>query len=128
MLFLPRCVVIAVMVQQIMERAKEIEDLLAEVLEKERLKKEEEAERLKEEERELAELERPTVTQSLPDTLSSPQVTSPSLEDYDTIDDQVEDEVDKRFGPSDIPSKKRRNVFARMIRAVRKRFARRQRS
>ena len=121
------------MVRQIIERAKEIEDLLAEVLEKDRLKKEQEAEeerRKKEaEEREKAERERATVTRLQQQTLASPRVASPPVQDYDTIDHQVEDEVDKRFGPSNVPSKKkRRNVFARMIHAVRKRFVRRQRS
>ena len=122
------------MVRQIIERAKEIEDLLAEVLEKDRVKKEEEAEeerRKKEaEEREKAEREWETVARSQQETLSSPRVPSPPAQDYDTIDRQVEDEVDKRFGPSsNVPSKKkRRNVFARMVHAVRKRFVRRQRS
>ena len=121
------------MVRQIIERAKEIEDLLAEVLEKDRLKKEQEAEeerRTKEaEEREKAERERATVARSQQETLSSPRVASPA-QGYDTIDRQIEDEVDKRFGPSsNVPSKKkRRNVFARMVHAVRKRFVRRQRS
>ncbi|KAK2178432.1 hypothetical protein NP493_544g01004 [Ridgeia piscesae] len=116
------------MVQQIIERAKEIEDLLAEVLEKERLKKEEEEEEKRRQEQEQLALEEPVVVSPpATETMSSPCVASP--DDHDTIDQQVEDEVDRHFGPRDIPSKKkRRNVFARMIHAVRKRFAHRQRS
>ena len=121
--------VIAAMVQQIIERAKEIEDLLAEVLEKERLKKEEEEEEKRRQEQEQLAREKPVVVSppATETTSSPPCVASP--DDHDTIDEQVEDEVDRHFGPRDIPSKKkRRNVFARMIHAVRKRFAHRQRS
>ena len=124
-----RCAcVVAAMVQQIIERAKEIEDLLAEVLEKERLKKEEEEEEKRRQEQQQLALEEPVVVSPpATETMSSPRVASP--DDHDTIDQQVEDEVDRHFGPRDIPSKKkRRNVFARMIHAVRKRFAHRQRS